>query len=69
MKIDKACYERGCACYDSRIDTDAVEVSNKCISWKEFFQPLLLWFWAVFWGVLTWMALIGLAWILLKVFL
>jgi hypothetical protein len=24
--IDKACYERGCACYDDRVDVDAVEV-------------------------------------------
>jgi hypothetical protein len=24
--IDKACYERGCACYDSRVDNDGVEV-------------------------------------------
>ena len=25
-RIDKACYERGCACYDDRVDDDAVEV-------------------------------------------
>ena len=25
-RIDKACYERGCACYDDRVDSDAVEV-------------------------------------------
>ena len=25
-RIDKACYERGCACYDDRVDGDAVEV-------------------------------------------
>ena len=24
--IDKACYERGCACYDDRVDKDGVEV-------------------------------------------
>jgi hypothetical protein len=24
--INKACYERGCACYDDRVDEDAVEV-------------------------------------------
>ena len=24
--IDKACWERGCACYDSRVDSDGVEV-------------------------------------------
>lgn len=27
--IDKACFERGCACYDSRIDTESVEVLSK----------------------------------------
>jgi len=27
--IDKACYERGCACYDSRIDRDGVEVVQR----------------------------------------
>ena len=25
-RIDKACYERGCACYDDRVDDNAVEV-------------------------------------------
>ena len=25
-RINKACYERGCACYDDRVDDDAVEV-------------------------------------------
>lgn len=24
--MDKACYERGCACYDDRVDKDGVEV-------------------------------------------
>lgn len=24
--IDSACYERGCACYDARVDKDGVEV-------------------------------------------
>ncbi len=24
--IDKACYERGCSCYDDRVDKDGVEV-------------------------------------------
>lgn len=24
--IDKACYERGCACYDDRVDKDGVAV-------------------------------------------
>ena len=27
--IDKACYERGCACYDSRVDNDGVEVVRR----------------------------------------
>jgi hypothetical protein len=27
--IDKACYERGCACYDSRIDREGVEVVRR----------------------------------------
>ena len=27
--IDKACYERGCACYDSRFDNDGVEVVRR----------------------------------------
>jgi len=26
MKIDKACWERGCACYDSRIADETIEV-------------------------------------------
>ena len=29
MLIDKACFERGCACYDDRLDKDAVEVARK----------------------------------------
>lgn len=29
MLIDKACFERGCACYDDRLDKDAVEVFRK----------------------------------------
>ena len=24
--VDKACYERGCACHDPRVDTESVEV-------------------------------------------
>ncbi len=27
--IDKACWERGCACYDDRIDKDVVEVVRR----------------------------------------
>lgn len=27
--IDKACWERGCACYDDRIDKDGVEVVKR----------------------------------------
>ena len=26
MLVDKACYERGCACHDPRVDTESVEV-------------------------------------------
>ena len=29
MIADKACYERGCACYDPRVDSDGVEVVEK----------------------------------------
>jgi hypothetical protein len=29
MKIDRACYERGCACYDDRTDKDPVEVVKR----------------------------------------
>jgi hypothetical protein len=28
MLVDKDCWERGCACYDSRIDTDAVNLNK-----------------------------------------
>jgi H2-forming N5,N10-methylenetetrahydromethanopterin dehydrogenase-like enzyme len=28
-RIDKACYERGCACYDPRVDHDGVEVVQR----------------------------------------
>ena len=28
MLIDRACYERGCACFDPRIDKDPVLVPN-----------------------------------------
>jgi hypothetical protein len=39
--IDRACYERGCACYDDRIDKDGVEVMSieamkqalRCLDW------------------------------------
>lgn len=27
--IDRACWERGCACYDDRIDKDVVEVVRR----------------------------------------
>jgi hypothetical protein len=27
--IDKACYERGCACYDPRVDLDNIEVVQR----------------------------------------
>lgn len=29
MIVDKACWERGCACYDDRIDKDGVVVAKK----------------------------------------
>lgn len=29
MLADKACFERGCACHDPRIDTESVEVVAK----------------------------------------
>ena len=29
MIVDKACFERGCACYDDRVDADGVEVAKK----------------------------------------
>jgi hypothetical protein len=38
--IDKACFERGCACYDDRVDDDAVEVvlaqTQEPFAWAEF---------------------------------
>lgn len=33
MLIDKACFERGCACYDDRVDSEPVEVIRK--EWVE----------------------------------
>ena len=29
MIVDKACFERGCACYDDRVDGPGVEVVKK----------------------------------------
>lgn len=29
MIVDKACFERGCACYDDRVDGPGVEVLKK----------------------------------------
>jgi len=29
MIVDKACFERGCACYDDRVDGPGVEVVEK----------------------------------------
>ena len=29
MIVDKACFERGCACYDDRVDSPGVEVVKK----------------------------------------
>jgi hypothetical protein len=28
-RIDKACYERGCACHDDRVDGETVEVVQR----------------------------------------
>ncbi len=28
-RIDKACFERGCACHDPRVDTESVEVFSE----------------------------------------
>ena len=43
--IDRACWERGCACYDDRIDKDVVEVVRR--DWvgltedeKQFFKAM-----------------------------
>jgi hypothetical protein len=27
--VDKACYERGCACHDPRVDTESVEMIRR----------------------------------------
>jgi hypothetical protein len=27
MKIDKACWERGCSCHDDRVDDETIEVA------------------------------------------
>lgn len=29
MLVDKGCFDRGCACYDDRIDKDGVEIMAK----------------------------------------
>ena len=29
MILDRGCWERGCACYDERVDKDGVEVIKK----------------------------------------
>jgi len=29
MKVDKACWERGCACHDDRVDGETIEVVAK----------------------------------------
>ena len=28
-RMDKACFERGCACHDPRVDTESVEVFSR----------------------------------------
>mgnify|MGYP006272798429 CR=1 FL=1 len=37
MLIDKACFERGCACHDPRVDTESVEVeaATECIKYYD----------------------------------
>ena len=43
-RIDKACYERGCACYDDRVDSDAVEVvlaqpeQEQKVDWEKLYR-------------------------------
>jgi hypothetical protein len=29
MILDRGCFERGCACYDDRVDKDGIEVVKK----------------------------------------
>ena len=29
MILDRGCFERGCACYDERVDKDGIEVVKK----------------------------------------
>ena len=29
MIIDKGCFDRGCACFDNRVDTDGVQVVSR----------------------------------------
>ena len=29
MILDRGCFERGCACYDERVDKDGIEVIKK----------------------------------------
>ena len=46
--IDKACYERGCACYDSRFDNDGVEVVRREwvglteVDWKHLYDEFAM---------------------------
>ena len=43
-QIDKACYERGCACYDDRVDDDAVEVIlAQPESWEKLCDSNCVW--------------------------
>jgi len=32
MRVDIACWERGCVCHDPRVDKESVEVSPKAIT-------------------------------------
>ena len=38
MILDRGCFERGCACYDERVDKDGIEVTKKewvGLTWEE----------------------------------
>lgn len=45
VTIDRACYDRGCACYDPRVDHDGVKVDQCCETYgctrvcPKYYQP------------------------------
>ena len=43
MIVDKACFERGCACYDDRVDGPGVEVVAKEWQWLTDEEYTELW--------------------------